>query len=269
MAFYGKRRNYRKKRAGSTKKRLYKRRAARRVSTAVKSYVNKTIHKNIENKKTQVMYENQIVCSYANNTSLLVVSMIPYAFIPQGVGQSNRTGNLIKTRKCLFKYVLYPAPYSVTNTTPIPHEVIIMFGKVRNSKAQAPISTDFAKLYQNNDTYRAPLSRISDVISIVNKDWFQVYKVLNHKVGYSINENSGLNVAAAGYANNDFHLNVKRSIDLTKYCPKNVLFNDTTTQPTNDGLWMWAMAVAADGTASTSLNPIFMTYELVYEYEDA
>ena len=43
-----------------------------------------------------------------------------------------------------------------------------MFGKVKNAKPQAPISSDFTKLFVDNGSSRAPVSRLLDIISEVN-----------------------------------------------------------------------------------------------------
>ena len=270
MKFYGRKRRVYPKRKTATKKAHYKRRSTR-VNTAVKRYVNKTIHKNIENKIVEKQALGATVTDYAFAPSLLVDSLIPYSLISQGTGQGDRIGNQIRTRKLLFKYVLTPNKYDATvNPGPIPQDVIIMFGKVKNSRPQQPISTDFAKLYQLGDSVVAPNSTLLDLVRDVNKDWFTVYKICKHKIGYQAVNYSGASLPNEGFANNDYKFNVIRTLDLTKYCPKNIKFNDTTSQPTNDGFWMWAMCVNADGTANvTNSVPALMTYVISYSYEDA
>lgn len=267
MKFYGRKRVYRKR--ASTKKRTYKKRAG--VSAGVKRYVKRTIHANIEN-KTHCKYSyGNYVTSYINNPSLLVQSVIPYATMTQGSHQGQRLGNVIKTRKAMFNYTLYPNRYNAsTNATIVPQEVIIMIGKVKNSKPITPITTDFGKLFQEGSGASAPQSTLVDCLLAVNKDWFQVYKVLRHKVGYMAAAGTGIaNTTAQQYfQNNDYKMNVIRKVDCTKWCPKTLNFNDATAQPTNDGLFFWAMCVAADGTIN-SQQPIFMDYVLDYTYEDA
>lgn len=266
--FTRKRRPVQRKRRTATKGKTAKLRKP--VANAVKSIVNRTIHRNMENKIEQTLSANNTVSSYASNSSLFVVSCIPYTAISQGVGQGDRIGNTIRTRKVMFNYVLKPSPYSASlNPTPIPQEVFIFFGKVKNAKPQAPISTDFAKLWQAGDSYHAPYSNLLDCIQDVNKDWFTVYKILRHKIGYAITSTAGMAPSNEYYANNDFKFNVARKVNITKFTPKVVKFNDTTAQPTNDGLWMWAMCVNADGSGTVNASPIQMDYTLNYEYEDA
>lgn len=263
--FPRKRRNYRK-RSTVPKKRTYKKRSI--VSNTIKRYVKRTIHSNIENKTEQTLSSSNVVTSYAVNSSLFVVSCIPYSGISQGLGAGDRIGNVIRTRKTMFNYCLRPNAYSASlNPNPTPQEVIIMFGKVKNSRAQQPISTDFSKLFQAGDSYHAPYSNLLDLLQDVNKDWFTVYKVVKHKIGNATYSTGA--TASQLFSNNDFKLNVVRRLNITKFMPKIVKFNDTTAQPTNDGLWMWAMCVNADGTASATQYPCYMDYTLNYEYEDA
>ena len=266
MPFYGKRRNYRKK--TNAKKRTYKKRSG--VSPATKRYVKRTIHSQIENKQQVIFSSQQVITSYERNNSLLVASMIPYSNISQGVGQQ-RIGNVIRTMRCSLSYAIFPVAYSVSqNYTPQPQEVILMFGKVKNSKAIPPAATDFAKLYNEGSTNRSPFSNLLDLCAPLNKDWFTIYKVMKHKIGTSSYSGTGSTPAAHNYQNNDFKLNVVRTLDLTKHCPKKVQFNDTSAQPTNDGLFMWAMCVNADGSINNYLNtPIGITYSINYTYEDA
>lgn len=241
------------------------------VSKDIKSYVKKKIHANIENKINNTTSVANAITSYYINNNLFTLSCIPYAAITQGVGQGQRIGNLIRTRSCYFNFVIRPAPYSAsTNPYPIPQVVMIFFGKVKNSRAQQPISSDYAKIWQTGSTTNAPYSNTLDLIATLNTDWFTVYKTLMFKIGFAqADAASGSNPAQEYYQNNDYKLNVIKKVNITQYMPKNVKFNDTTTQPTNDGLWMWAMCVPADGSQGTASVPTYMDYNMTYTYEDA
>lgn len=260
------------------KKRTYKKKTGtKKVSLAVKKYVSRTLHTQIEN-KTSLYTGSVAVTAYNFNSTMQVLSMIPYAGIVQSSTQAGRIGCEIRTRSCYFNFSLSPSSYNASsNPFPTPQEVLIMFGKVKNSRAQVPVSADFAKLWQDGSTSHAPFSTTLDLLQNVNTDFWTVYKIIRCKVGYAIANNSfgspptasGANTAAYFYANNDYKLNVCRRINITKYCPKIVKFNDTTSQPTNDGLYMWVMAVPADGSTQIASNAIQMQYTLNYVYEDA
>ena len=265
MKFYGKRRIHRKK--PSTKKRTYKKRSANTPS--INRIVKRVLHSQIEDKTQFVTDSNVRLTTYAVLPALQTISMIPYNNIVQGVGQGQRIGNTIRTRRVEFNFSITPTPYSSTNSQPVPQEIIMMFGKVKNSRAQQPISSDFAHLWQAGSSNVGPYSTTLDLLQDVNKDYFTVYKVCKFKVGYATAQASGNSTANQFFANNDYKLNVTRRMNITKYCPKIVKFNDATAQPTNDGLWMWAWAVNGDGSFTAQFTPAQMSYSLNYVYEDA
>jgi hypothetical protein len=244
---------------------------SRLTAPAVKTMIKSELHRNIENKVQNTTSVSNVLTSYAVNAGLFVISLVPYANITQGTGQGQRIGNVITTRSIFFNFVLRPASYnSVYNPFPIPQIVLIFFGKVKNSRAQTPISSDFAKLWQTGSTSNAPYSNLLDTIAVLNRDWFTVYKSYQFKVGFSqADAAAGSNPAYEYYQNNDYKFNVTRKLNLTKYMPKKFIFNDATSQPTNDGLYMWAMCVPSDGSTGTAQIPIYMDYNTTYTYEDA
>lgn len=241
-----------------------------KMQLATKSYVDRKIHANIEDKCIRVSASNNIVCGSVFNTGLQTVSMIPYNAWVQNSGQGDRIGNSIKTRRLQFNFVLRPAPYNVTsNAVPVPQDVIIFFGKVKNSRPLQPISTDFSKMFQNGDSVQGFQSNTQDLIQDVNANWFTVYKTLRYKVAPSSINGLGVNTNYQYYNNNDYKFNIIKRMNLTKYCPKTIKFNDTISQPTNDGLWMWATCVNADGSGASSTIPLYMDYTVTLYYEDA
>lgn len=246
-------------------------RSGKATRSIVKRIVKTELHRAIENKYANITSSSNAVTSYAMNSSLLVVSCCPYSAISQGTGQGARLGNEIKTRSCYFNMVLRPANYSSTfNPFPIPQIVMVFFGKVKNSRAQTPVNSDFAKLWQTGNTSNAPYSSTLDLIATLNKDWFTVYKVLQFKVGYAQTDAaSGANPAYEYYQNNDYKFNAIKKVNITKMMPKTFKFNDTTSQPTNDGLYMWSMCVPADGSVGSASIPTYMDYNMTYVYEDA
>ena len=109
MAF--RKRNYRKP-VRRVKPRTRVGRKTRGVTQAVKKYVNRTIHKQIENKT--ISDKNDVdFASYLANIDLSVKPLMPstsFMSIFQGTGQGQRVGNTITTRKLLFKYIIHPNP---------------------------------------------------------------------------------------------------------------------------------------------------------------
>lgn len=232
--------------------------------------VQRVVSRNVENKIQYKQETSKSITTGAVAPGLLTLPMIPYAQISQGTGQGDRIGNTIRTKKVMFNFALHPAPYNAsTNTQPVPQDVIMMFGKVKNSRAQQPIASDFAKLWQIGNSSTGPYSTSLDLLATVNKDWFTVYKQLHFKLGYADALSSGNSTANQFFSNNDFQYSIVRRLDITNIVPKIVKFNDTTSQNTNDGLWMWCWCVNADGTFTAQAIPALMDYYLTYEYEDA
>jgi len=243
------------------------------VSTAVAKYVRKAVARNIENKT--VTEKNEIsFASYFANVDLKVQKISPNSAwttpINQGVGQGERVGNTIKTRKLLLKYVLYPMPYQATiNDQNVPQEVIIWIGYLKNNRLKTPDVGDYNQFFQNGNGTTAPFSNLWDVTLPVNLDLFHICKTIRHKVGNAIVSDFNGIKQYSYYANNDFKLNCSRTIDCTGYINKTLKFDDQNTTP-DTGLYMWMTAVNADGTlGNVNVASVGMFYTLRYDYEDA
>lgn len=245
----------------------------KKYAYGVKKICERVTHRNLENKTIRIGSLGNSISSYNISQNLFTVSLLPYGNLLQGTGQGDRIGNVIRTKKCMFNFVLRPMPYnSTSNTLPIPQEVILFIGKVKNSKPFQPTNTDYAKLFQNGDGVSAPQSNLTDLCSEVNSDWFTVLKRMTFKVGYGAYTGLGNQTNPQFFANNDYKLNVVQSLDITALMPKVFRFNDNTQQPTNDGLWCWATSVNSDGsTAYTPAQtiPVNMDFFITYIYEDA
>ena len=270
--------NIKYRKYGSLMKTTYKSKKAPALTRQViRSIAAKEVHKNIENKVANITSSSNSIPSYALNNQLLTISCIPYTAIGQGVGQGAKISNEFKIRNLTFNYVLRPAPYSSsTNYLPQPQIIMMFFGKVKNSKPIQPTSADYQYLWQTGNSSNTPYSNTLDLIATLNRDWFTVYKVCIHKVGpnaYDASQSGvGVTPTYQYYQNNDYKFNVVRKLNITKYAPKTLKFNDSTTQPTNDGLWMWAMACNADGSTRNTSNQsvtCYMDYNVTVTYEDA
>lgn len=268
-----------KKRRATKKRPAYKKKSARggrksyAVSSAVKSYVSRTIHKQIENKQIQVQVA-QPFGNVINNASLYIAPLTPYAgFVSllQGVGQSQRTGNEVRTRKVMLKYVLYPTQYNaVSNVAPRPCEIQLWLGYVKNSAGILPIAADFNYLFQYNNTTNPVFGNILDMNQKINTDYWTIKKYWVHKIGYSSANGTGNQPASQSYNNNDFKLNAVRKLDITKLYPKVLKFNDNGSGFQGPGLFFFYQAVAADGTTFNAATlPIVINWQLDLDYEDA
>lgn len=244
------------------------------VSSAVKKYINRTIHANIENKEVQVQVGDSFG-NVANDPTLNVRPLTPYPGyiqISQNVGQNGRTGNECKVRKVILKYVLYMNKYNPeTNNTLAPLEIQLFLGYVKNSSGLLPIASDFNNLYQYNNTVNPIFGDLTDLTQKINTDYWTIKKYWRHKLGYStLVDSSVANTAAANFANNDFKLNIVRTMDITKFYPKTLKFNDVSDTLQGTGLFFFFQAVSADGnTLAGSQIPASILYQVDVSYEDA
>jgi len=256
------------------RKRHYRRRM---VSSAVKTYVKRTLHKQIENKVANIIDDINIG-SWFGDVNLNCKPLMPIAqgtpqggfHIDQGTGQSDRVGNTIRTRKLLFRYIMTPLPQGEPLTpVNIPQEVRIFFGFLKNQRLTFPDVSTFNNLFQFGNSDTSPFNNLWDMTMPINNDLFTVVKQIRHKVGNSVYTDFTGIKPYNYYSNNDFKMNVMRTVDLTKYLSKVIKFNDTTGT-CDTGLYVWFIAVNADGTQSiNNISTIRCQYSAEFQYEDA
>lgn len=274
------RRKYRTKRAFA-KKRTYNRKSYARKTTArkmtVKRMIRREIARNVENKTIQA-YNYNFPIYHPSSTNFLnnVMELGPAGSamaISQGTGQGNRIGNTIKTKKLTWKGTIVPLPQeSTTNPNPRPQQVKlwIFYDKTDPTAVPDP-RTNF---FQNGNSSKGFQDDLADLWSPVNTDRYRILTSRTFKLGYSQYAGTAATPANQGqqqaYSNNDFKYNCDFSIDLTKYYPQIVKYNDASNAPTTRGLYALWTTVAADGAV---MNAAWTTaaaqFVQTYEYEDA
>lgn len=271
MPFFPRRKsNYRKRRAPMRKRAVGKRKSS--VSVGVKSYVKRQIHLNMENKTKQVQLFNTFGSSLQDAT-LNVFPMLPYTgymSLAQGVGSSDRVGNVCKVRKLMLNYTLNPLPYDATvNTTPKPMEILMILGYLKQSSGVIPQPGDISILFQNNNSATAPTGSLFDLISNYNSDVWTIVKSWRHKIGYA-NQSSIPNTNNFNFTNNDYKYNVVKKLDITRHVTKTLKFNDTSSNVQGRNLFLMYYAINCDGTvpAQSQINcQIYGHVQL--DFEDA
>lgn len=262
-------------------RKAYRKRGARKplrkripvVSAAVKSYVKRTIHNNIENKCVQISGGN----SFGNINESVEMNAFPmcplsgFWSIQQGVTQGTRISNQIKTRKVYLNYVLRPTQYDASfNQAPQPTIVQMYLGYVKNTPCFAPAAPDVAQLFQSGAFTTGPVGTLRDTIAVINTDYWVIKKRWTHKIGYAINDGLGAQAAAQYAANNDFKLNVIKRIDITKMVPATYQFNDSSISPTSKNLFFMYTAVATNGASFNATTlPTNIEFWVDYHFEDA
>lgn len=266
-----KKRSYRKR-----AKRSYRKTSTKKVSKSIKKYVKATIHKNIEN-KIKNFNEDFSFSSVNANPSMSVAPITPTPTpsigitIDQGIGQGQRTGNQIRTRKAIFRYVITPQAYD-PDFVPQPQPVIVRmyFGYVRGQRSVPPTAADFSNFFQAGNLSEPFAGNLTDITRVVNKDLFHVCCMRTHKIGNAFISKSQADLGAnQNYSSNDYKLNAIGSVDLTKYIPKTIKFNDANNTP-DTGLYVWFNSVYASGNFTTeNIAQTRCFYSIDYEYEDA
>lgn len=243
------------------------------VSSAVKKYVKRTLHADVENKSVNIN-SGQSFGTISESPDLNMYPMLPYTglwTISQGITSAGRIGNQIKVRKVMLSYVLRPNPYdAVFNTTAIPQEVDLFLGYTKQLPGFLPVAADVTSLFQSGSTSIAPAGTLRDLISTVNTDYWHISKRWRHKIGYSSNNGTGANLGNQTFNNNDFKLNVVQKLDITKFCPKTVTFNDSNNTPQGKNLFFFYQSIRADGIAgSATALPCNIEFWIDFRYEDA
>lgn len=253
------------------KKRVYKKSST--ISGAVKKYVKSTLSRTIENKCIQVN-GGFAFGNYLESPDLGAYPMAPlatYWALPQSIGQGGRIGNQVKIKRAHLNYILRPTPYDVTtNPNPCPVEVQLMLGHLRATPNTLPTATDISQIFQSGSSSTGPVGTIRDLVSSINTDKWVIKKRWTHKLGFSDNSGTGSLPGSQYFANNDFHLNIKRSINITKMLPSHFRFNDTDQSNLTKNLFFLQNAVQANGSGGGATQ-LFAVIEfwIDIQYEDA
>lgn len=240
------------------------------------SGLNKAVMKLI-NKTREVKHASYSSASNLNAytgtgwSSVGVVALSPYTgfiSIVQGTGQGDRIGNKIEIVSAKMTFQFAPNPYNATtNPSPEPQNILGWVVNVKQSTAQP---TSLATFFQAGDSVAAAQGTILDATRPINTDQYQLYRRFQKKVGWAVNTGTG---SAAGYAylaNNDHNLSERVSMDVTKYLPKIVDYNDTTSTPTSKAIWLFMETVNSIGSAQPAATlPTALQYTIEISFRDA
>lgn len=253
-----------RKPTGYKRKPYQKTKATKGVSLAVKKFVKRTIHRNIEN-KTMVFYgaNNNISC--AQLTTPTAVNLIP----TQGLGTSNSTriGNEITLVKSYIKGYVNLLPYNATTNplmAPLWVKMWVASSKVVNSNLIT--STDVASAFFNTGASTSGFQgNTLDMLLPVNTDSWTIHATKNFKIGLA----NAWNASSVGIAYGDnstmskpFYFNIR------KFIKAPLKYNDSVNVCSNKNLFLIIQVVNADGTSS-ALTPAEYHYCMEHIYEDA
>lgn len=264
------------RKTSSKGKKTYKRKSAPRRKSSIKKMIKREISRNVEN-KTQQAYVFERILRVPGALDFDTQNVIPLGpdptslLISQGVGQGQRIGNAIKTKRFMFKGSMNPQPYEAsTNPQPVPTQVKMWIFYDKTLPTNVPTPAASGDFFQNGNTTRSFSTDLVDMWSPVNSDRYRILATKTFKLGYEAYTGTGSLPTFGNVSNNDFKLNCNFSFNLTKHYPKIVKFNDGSTQPTTRGLYcMWEFVSATGNPTGAGVRAVNVQYMQDYHYEDA
>lgn len=195
--------------------------------------------------------------------------------IPQGTGQGSRVGNRVRVKKAVLKVLVQAYKYDGTYNPypqPVCVQIFLWRPKGDDSLTNARAITTYytgGTFFQQAATSIGFVGSYYDWQNEVNHDKLVLYKKSIYKVGFSDNIGSGGVVASQYFTNSDFKYAHLIEMDVTKYFPSVLTFNDATTTATSHGVYMTIAGFDAAGS-DPGANRIQFTYEpqINLTYED-
>lgn len=249
-----------KRRAGVAMRRLIQQEIAREVENKDTQYYN--LSKDLVGVASATFQDNVIQLGPNNNGTESLV-------IQQGVGVNSRVGNKIKTKYLMMKGTIVPLPYNATtNTAPAPLMVKMVVFYDRTNPTQEPQPA--TNMFQQQGANAGFFNDLTDLWRPYNTDRYRILTTRSFKLGYANNGGTGAQAGFQNLANNDFKMVANFKINLTKYYPKHVKYDDNAQEPTTRGLWCLFYYVAASGNIIPGTQVMANVQWMVeYKYEDA
>lgn len=231
-------------------------------------------HKVVDIQSTTLNLKNMVHTTASTNT-IVISPFSTSVVIQQGDGQSQRAGNQIVVTSALLRFNLYPAVYNASsNSVPIPQVILCYIWSLKIAddtiaNAQSQVTNNF---FQNSSSSSGFSGNLSDLLKNVNTDNIKVYRKFIFKLGASVySSNTGAQANAYNYANNDFKIYYKKTVNILPYLQKKMKFADNGSTPNNRMLFMTFSPCDADGGANadtTVAEPCTLDWGLEYKFLD-
>lgn len=190
--------------------------------------------------------------------------------IAQGTGNAQRIGNRLRTKRLVFQYTVQPKAYNATSNT-VMYPFIIRFWLVKskiNPTQPIPLATMLNQFFENGATMAGLTGDLMDLNRKVCPDTFTYLTHWDHKIGFASNNQNGNN-SFQHNNNNDFKMCAVASKDLTKYCNKEVVFDDTNNINNSRIFLIWNLYSMGPGAYPITQFPCFISYNTQFYYTDA
>jgi len=263
-----------KKRGTGFASKRVKRVAVAKVKTAALTKLIRQVHiKDTEPKN--VVYTSSIALSSSIGTSWPTTCIVPlspysgYVNPTQGVGQGQRVGNKVRTKRCILSGVITSSGYNaVSNAFPTPQDVVIWIFTTKQSNS-ITTSLSSANFFQNGSTTSNLQGNLVDLILPINQDSFILRGRKVFKQGYASYVGSGNIPNSGNFNNNDYKLSNIFKWDITDMLPTVIDWNDGSAFPNSYLVQMAVESVDSQGTGqSPNALPTSMTFSINYVYTD-
>lgn len=251
---------------------LRKRRINKQVPKKIKSYVNRVLARNVENKLAQpYVFNNTPILPYGvaspTASTIIAVTSTMLNNITQGTGQGNRIGNEITVKSAHFKGFVNKLFGSGEGNTQANNACYLKMVLLRY-KNSLDSPTILSGLMQNGSSSAPPNNLPSDMYRYFNKDAFIIFTTRMFKLGSTQTDTS------SGQQNNDFSVSKYFKINLTKHLPKKIKYTDGFPDPTNTQIYAVFLLCNYNGDAIvTGTPPAYPAVEIHGDvslvYEDA
>lgn len=194
--------------------------------------------------------------------------------IVQGTSQGARIGNTITVQKATLKWAMYPALYNVaSNPTPKALDIrcfIVSLKGVPNGQVTKAQLHDVLTntCFANGASSNGLSNNLFDLVQAWNTDVLTVYCDFTLKLGQSTQAGMTGSSASMLQGNNDYKLNQIVKLDVTKYLPKKMTFNDADTNSTSRQVFLVWHPINFDGTTIPSTTFVaggFCTFDLYFK----
>lgn len=189
--------------------------------------------------------------------------------ISLGTAVNQRIGNRVTLTGAVMKYAI-----ALNNTqalgVAIPTMVRLIVYYDRQDDTNQPTPYTNGNFFDSGNTSTACLGDLTDMVRRYNRDRYRICMVRTHKVGFANNQGTSGSSTNQFFANNDFRLNVKGSLNIGKYMLKKLKFNDALASAQGRKLYVMVVITPPNfNVFDTTKLPVAMTYQIRYSFTDA
>jgi len=197
---------------------------------------------------------NQLASSYAVAGDLWCLTPhTSFCSITEGTDEDSRIGTKIKIKSIRLKVNVWPNAYdAINNPTPTPFYLKFWIFSVKYSSQLSDVQSVISSGFLNNGSSSGGITgNLNDMTAPVNTNYVTLKKTFIRKLG--MNEVGTGGIASTGfYANNDFHMTSFLNIDVSRYCRKNISFNDNSGTASTAATWMYVEAIPFNNNTSAA-----------------